>query len=99
MARITVARLTTNKPAEPIHEPLLTTQQAKVERGRNELDDKGTYKSILDVTMYPDAIFRPGDLVRVKLDNEEFVGRVLSISFSLARAEKSMQLSIERSIF
>lgn len=98
MASVKIARVSDTRPVDPIHEPLLVTQASKVERGRNEIDENGTHKSIITIEMFPDAVFLPGELVRVGLDGETFVGRVISFNLNLGRAEKSQTLVIERSI-
>jgi len=94
--RITVSRQPADNPADPVVEPLLTTQEAMVERGRNELDDASSNRFTTRLQLPFKMLIQPGDLIEVQSTQETWRGKVLSTGVSIDRNAINQTLTIER---
>ena len=99
--RITVKRavLIENK-APVISEKLLTTREAALERGRQELDEQGGHRSVYRLNMPLTKLVLPGSLVEVQdsSQGESWRGKCVSLSLTVKRGSVSQSLGIERVI-
>ena len=97
--RITVRRSAELENQAPvITEKLLTTREAAIERGRNELDEQGQNRSVYRLNMPLTKLVLPGSLVEVQ-DSEQAVnwkGKCESVSLTVKRGSVSQGLGIER---
>ena len=97
--RITVKRAADIENQAPIiTEKLLTTREAAVERGRNELDEQGGHRSVYRLNMPLTKLVLPGSLVEVQ-DSSQGVnwrGKCVSVSLTVKRGSVSQGLGIER---
>ena len=97
--RITVKRKASVESQAPvITEKLLTTREAAVERGRQELDEQGQNRSVYRLNMPLTKLVLPGSLVEVQDSSfgESWRGKCVSISLTMKRGSVSQGLSIER---
>ena len=99
--RIAVRRSAeTVNQAPVITEKLLTTREAAVERGRQELDEQGANRSVYRLNMPLTKLVLPGQLIEVQ-DSEQaenWIGKCVSVSLTVKRGSVSQGLSIERVI-
>ena len=98
--RITVKRQAiTENQAPVITDMLLTTREAAVARGRQELDEQGANSSAYRLNMPLTKLVLPGSLVEIQ-DSEQdtWRGKCVSLSLTVKRGSVSQGLSIERVI-
>lgn len=96
--RIKVARFTDKNPAPIIIDPLLSTEAAMRERGRNELDSNQFSKSINSFSLPLINDINPGQLVEIQDVElgETWRGKVLSVSIASAKVKKTQVITVER---
>ena len=97
--RITVRRSADlDSQAPVITEKLLTTREAAVERGRNELDEQGQNRAVYRLNMPLTKLVLPGQLVEVQdsSQGESWRGKCVSVSLTVKRGAVSQGLGIER---
>ncbi len=97
--RITVRRATSVENQAPvITEKLLTTREAAVERGKQELDEQGGNRSVYRLNMPLTKLVLPGSLVEVQdsEQGESWRGKCVSVSLTVKRGSVSQGLGIER---
>ena len=99
--RITVKRAAiTENQAPVITEKLLTTREAAIERGRQELDEQGGHRSVYRLNMPLTKLVLPGQLVEAQdsSQGESWRGKCVSVSLTVKRGSVSQGLGIERVI-
>ncbi len=81
-----------------ITEKLLTTREAAVERGRNELDEQGGNCSVYRLNMPLTKLVLLGSLLEVQDSSqaENWIGKCVSVSLTVKRGSISQGLGIER---
>ena len=97
--RITVRRAAEIENQAPvITEKLLTTREATVERGRQELDEHGGNRSIYRLNMTLTKLVLPSSLVEIQDSGlgESWLGKCVSVSLTVKRGSVSQGLDIER---
>ena len=97
--RITVKRQANIENQAPvITEKLLTTREAAVERGKQELDELGGNRSVYRLNMPLTKLVLPGQIVEVQdsSQGESWRGKCVSVSLTVKRGSISQGLSIER---
>ena len=97
--RITVRRSADLENQAPvITEKLLTTREAAVERGKQELDEQGANRAVYKLNMPLTKLVLPGSLVEVQDSSqaENWIGKCVSVSLTVKRGSVSQGLGIER---
>ena len=97
--RITVRREALLQNQAPvITEKLLTTREAAVERGRNELDEHGQNRAVYRLNMPLTKLVLSGQLVEVQDSSQarNWIGKCTSVSLTVKRGSISQGLGIER---
>ncbi len=97
--RITVRRSADLENQAPvITDKLLTTREAAVERGRQELDEQGGNRSVYQLNLPLTKLVLPGALVEVQDSSlgESWRGKCVSVSLTVKRGSVSQGLGIER---
>jgi hypothetical protein len=101
MSRVIVHLGTQLKEAPAITEPMLSSEDSLVDRGKAELYHEcvDRYTVDIDFALYS-AIPFPGDIIKIKEDslNLEYLGVVTSFSISQSTSSLELQGTIERPI-
>ena len=97
--RIAVKRQASVENQAPvITDKLLTTREAAVERGKQELDEQGGNRSVYRLNMPLTKLVLPGSLVEVQDSSlgESWCGKSVSVSLTVKRGSVSQALGIVR---
>ena len=98
--RVKVARNSDINPADIIIEKLLTTEQAMVERGRNELDQNQFSRMPRTMSAPLDKDILPGQMIQVVEADTGVVwrGKVLSVNINISNPKITQTLKVDRII-
>jgi hypothetical protein len=102
MIAVTVQRSPGDKPGPDIIDPLLTADQAAVERGRNEIDGACSSRSIFTCTGPHRRFVLPGTIVEYQGSRETWRGMVRRCAITITRDGNTFYatraLEIERAL-
>lgn len=95
---LVVRRGSGSHPGDEISDPLITTLQVALARGRNELDERASGLQDVKVSMPYRPGIRMGQVVEVKetLFGDTWYGKIAGITHSFGGDQQTTELSIKR---
>nr|WP_321465172.1 hypothetical protein [uncultured Desulfobulbus sp.] len=101
MISILVERLPADRTGDDIVDPLLTSETAALERGRNEIDGQCSDRTLVTVTGPHRRWIQPGRLVRYHGIRSSWIGLVTRCAITITRngesftADRSLEMERE----